>query len=83
MPRAPLLVGAVAAGDWGVRPNNSSLFPPLAAVVVVALIGEPLAKLSTLVGARFTSSGSPLAAVVVVALVGEPLAFRCVCIVTQ
>ena len=25
-------------------PNNSSLFPPLAAVVVVALVGEPLAK---------------------------------------
>ena len=47
------------------------------------LVGEPLAKLSTLAGARFTSSGSPLAAVVVVALVGEPLAFRCVCIVTQ
>ena len=36
MPRPPLLVGAVAAGDWGVRPNNSSLFSPLAAVVVVA-----------------------------------------------
>ena len=47
------------------------------------LVGEPLAKLSTLVGTRFTSSGSPLAAVIVVALVGEPLAFRCVCIVTQ
>ncbi len=47
------------------------------------LVGEPLAKLSTLAGASLTSSGSPLAAVVVVALVGEPLAFRCVCIVTQ
>ena len=47
------------------------------------LVGEPLAKLSTLVGTKFTSSSSPLAAVIVVALVGEPLAFRCVCIVTQ
>ena len=54
-----------------------------AVAVPAPLVGEPLAKLSTLVGARFTSSGSPLAAVVVVALVGEPLAFRCVCIVTQ
>ena len=81
MPRAPLLAGAVAAGDWGVKPsaaaevkphrhpcgmppyglrlpasasckvlhlrpagrcpNNSSLFPPLAAVVIVAYQGRP------------------------------------------
>ena len=54
-----------------------------AVAVPAPLVGEPLAKLSTLVGARFMSSGSPLAAVVVVALIGEPLAFRCVCIVTQ
>ena len=36
-------------------PNNSSLFPPLAAVVVVALVGEPLAKDSFLAKVAFGS----------------------------
>jgi len=43
MPKAPLLAGAVAAGDWGVQPQtaNNPLYHGLAQGVCFAVLFQP------------------------------------------